>query len=117
MTDGPKKGGRPPTTGATPRPPGVLPRPPIKNKPNPADAPILTLALTSKSMPLQQVEDYADTRLAQKISQLSGVGAVTISGGRKPAVGIPANPTQLAPDGVNLDHLRPALTATSIDSP
>src|SRR6266852_4341075 len=63
--------------------PADLPLPPIYSKTNPADAPILTLALTSKSMPLQQVEDYADTRLAQKISQLSGVGAVTISGGRK----------------------------------
>ena len=69
--------------------------PPIYSKTNPADAPILTLALTSRSMPLSQVEDYADTRLAQKISQLSGVGAVTISGGQKPAVRIQANPTQL----------------------
>ena len=83
--------------------------PPIYSKTNPADAPILTLALTSKTMPLQQVEDYADTRLAQKISQLSGVGAVTISGGRKPAVRIQANPTQLASYGLNLEDLRTAI--------
>ena len=96
--------------------PADLPLPPIYSKTNPADAPILTLALTSKSMPLQQVEDYADTRLAQKISQLSGVGAVTISGGRKPAVRIQANPTQLASYGLNLEDLHAALTSTSLDS-
>ena len=96
--------------------PANLPLPPIYSKTNPADAPILTLALTSKSMPLQQVEDYADTRLAQKISQLSGVGAVTISGGRKPAVRIQANPTQLASYGLNLEDLHTALTSTSLDS-
>ncbi len=96
--------------------PTDLPLPPIYNKTNPADAPILTLALTSKTMPLQQVEDYADTRMAQKISQLSGVGAVTISGGQKPAVRIQANPTQLASYGLNLEDLHSALTATSLDS-
>jgi multidrug efflux pump len=96
--------------------PADLPLPPIYSKTNPADAPILTLALTSKTMPLQQVEDYADTRLAQKISQLSGVGAVTISGGRKPAVRIQANPTQLASYGLNLEDLHTALTATSLDA-
>ena len=96
--------------------PADLPLPPIYSKTNPADAPILTLALTSKTMPLQQVEDYADTRLAQKISQLSGVGAVTISGGRKPAVRIQANPTQLASYGLNLEDLHTALTATSVDA-
>ncbi len=96
--------------------PTDLPLPPIYSKTNPADAPILTLALTSKTMPLQQVEDYADTRLAQKISQLSGVGAVTISGGRKPAVRIQVNPTQLAAYGLNLEDVHTALTATSLDS-
>jgi multidrug efflux pump len=96
--------------------PADLPLPPIYSKTNPADAPILTLALTSKTMPLQQVEDYADTRLAQKISQLSGVGAVTISGGRKPAVRIQANPTQLASYGLSLDDVHTALSATSLDA-
>ncbi|MBV9403782.1 MAG: efflux RND transporter permease subunit, partial [Acidobacteriaceae bacterium] len=96
--------------------PADLPMPPIYNKTNPADAPILTLALTSNSMPLQQVEDYADTRLAQKISQLSGVGAVTISGGQKPAVRIQANPTQLAAYGLNLEDLHTAITTTSVDA-
>src|SRR5258708_6349133 len=96
--------------------PADLPLPPIYSKTNPADAPILTLALTSKSMPLQQVEDFADTRLAQKISQLSGVGAVTISGGQKPAVRIQANPTQLASYGLNLYDLHTPLTNTSLDS-
>ncbi len=95
--------------------PTDLPLPPIYSKTNPADAPILTLALTSGTMPLQQVEDYADTRLAQKIAQLSGVGAVTISGGRKPAVRIQANPTQLASYGLNLEDVRTALAATSLD--
>ena len=95
--------------------PADLPLPPIYSKTNPADAPIMTLALTSKSMALQEVEDYADTRLAQKISQLSGVGAVTISGGQKPAVRIQANPTQLASYGLNLEDVHTALTATSLD--
>jgi multidrug efflux pump len=96
--------------------PADLPLPPIYSKTNPADAPIVTLALTSNTMPLQQVEDYADTRLAQKISQLSGVGAVTISGGQKPAVRIQANPTQLASYGLNLEDLRTALTQTSLNA-
>ena len=96
--------------------PADLPMPPVYSKTNPADAPILTLALTSKTMPLQQVEDYADTRLAQKISQLSGVGAVTISGGQKPAVRIQVNPTQLASYGLNLEDVHTAVTATSVDA-
>jgi multidrug efflux pump len=95
--------------------PAGLPSPPIYSKVNPADAPILTLALTSKSMPLSQVEDYADTRLAAKISQLSGVGAVTISGGQKPAVRVQVNPTQLGAYGLNLEDVRLALVATSVD--
>ena len=89
--------------------PSQLPMPPVYNKVNPADAPILTLALTSDSMPLQQVEDYTDTRLAEKISQLPGVGAVTISGGQKPAVRVQVNPTQLASYGLNLEDVRTAL--------
>ncbi len=96
--------------------PADLPMPPVYNKTNPADAPIMTLALTSKSMALQDVQDYADTRLAQKISQLSGVGAVTISGGQKKAVRIEANPTQLASYSINLEDLRTALNETSLDS-
>jgi multidrug efflux pump len=96
--------------------PAQLPMPPVYNKVNPADAPILTLALTSDSMPLSQVEDYTDTRLAEKISQLPGVGAVTISGGQKPAVRVQVNPTQLASYGLNLEDVRSALTATSLDT-
>ena len=96
--------------------PAQLPMPPVYNKVNPADAPILTLALTSTSMPLAKVEDFADTRLAQKISQLPGVGAVTISGGQKPAVRIQINPTQLASYGLTMEDVRTALTATSLDT-
>jgi multidrug efflux pump len=96
--------------------PAGLPMPPVYNKINPADAPILTLALTSQTMPLAQVEDYADTRLAQKIAQVTGVGAVTISGGQKPAVRIQVNPTKLASYGLNLEDVHTALTATSLNS-
>ncbi len=96
--------------------PADLPLPPIYSKTNPADAPILTLALTATNMPLQQLEDYADTRLAQKIAQLSGVGAVTISGGQKPAVRIQANPSQLASYSLGMEDLRTALTSTSLDA-
>src|ERR1700683_5456929 len=95
--------------------PPDIPAPPIYSKTNPADTPILTLALTSDSIPLSQVEDLADTRLAQKISQLSGVGLVTLVGGQKPAVRVQANPTQLSAYGLNLEDLRAALQATSID--
>src|ERR1700736_3344690 len=76
--------------------PKDLPNPPIYSKINPADAPILTLALTSKTLPLSKAEDLADTTLAQKISQLTGVGLVSISGGQRPAIRIQANPTALA---------------------
>ncbi len=96
--------------------PAGLPMPPIYTKTNPADAPIMTLALTSNTLPLQQVEDYADTRMAQKISQLSGVGAVTISGGQKPAVRIQVDPTQTASYGLNMEDIHTALSATSLDS-
>src|ERR1700723_2089598 len=96
--------------------PSVLPAPPIYSKTNPADAPILTLAITSTSMPLSQVEDLVDTRLAPKISQLSGVGRVSISGGQKPAVRIQANPTALSSYGINLEDLRTALTGASVNA-
>ena len=95
--------------------PSGLPAPPIYSKSNPADAPILTLALTSKTIPLSKVEDLADTRLAQKISQLPGIGLVSIVGGQKPAVRIQANPTALSAYGLNLEELRTALTQTSIN--
>ena len=96
--------------------PAGLPSPPIYSKSNPADAPVLTLALTSNQLALPQVEDLADTRLAPKISQISGVGLVSISGGQKPAVRIQANPTALSAYGINLEDLRNALTANSLNS-
>jgi multidrug efflux pump len=97
--------------------PTGLPSPPIYSKSNPADAPVMTLALTSESMPLTQVEDLADTRLAQKISQLPGVGLVSIVGGQRPAVRIQANPTALSSYGLNLEDLRTALELTSLNQP
>jgi multidrug efflux pump len=96
--------------------PANLPAPPIYSKSNPADAPVLTLALTSNEMALSAVEDLADTRLAPKISQITGVGLVSISGGEKPAVRIQANPTALASYGINLEDLRNALTGNSLNS-
>jgi multidrug efflux pump len=95
--------------------PADLPVPPIYAKTNPADTPILTLALTSKTEQLSHVEDLADTRLAPKISQLSGVGLVSISGGQKPAVRIQANPTVLASYGLNLEDLRSAIVAANVN--
>jgi multidrug efflux pump len=95
--------------------PPDLPTPPIYSKTNPADAPILTLALTSNTMPLSQIEDLADTRLAQKISQLPGVGLVSISGGQKPAVRIQVNPAALSSYGINLEDVRSALQQQSLD--
>jgi multidrug efflux pump len=96
--------------------PANLPSPPIYSKTNPADAPVLTLAITSSSMPLSQVEDLVDTRLAPKISQLNGVGLVSISGGQKPAVRIQANPTALSSYGINLEDLRTAVTQSSVNA-
>ena len=96
--------------------PSILPSPPIYSKTNPADAPVLTLAITSNSMPLSQVEDLVDTRLAPKISQLNGVGLVTISGGQKPAVRIQANPTALSSYGINMEDLRAAVTQASVNA-
>ena len=95
--------------------PSDLPTPPIYSKTNPADTPILTLALTSNAIPLSKVEDLADTRLAPKISQLPGVGLVSISGGQKPAVRIEANPTQLANYGLNLEDVRSAIVAANVN--
>jgi multidrug efflux pump len=95
--------------------PQGLPNPPIYSKVNPADAPILTLALTSTTLPLSKVEDLADTMLAQKISQLPGVGMVSISGGQRPAVRIQANPTALASYGLSLEDLRTALSNANVN--
>ncbi len=93
--------------------PADLPTPPIYNKVNPADTPIMTLALTSSTMPLPKIEDLADTRLATKLSQLPGVGLVSISGGQRPAVRIQANPTALAAYGMSLDDVRTAISAAN----
>ncbi len=95
-------------------PPG-LPAPPIYSKSNPADAPILTLAISSKNFPLSQVEDFTDTRLAQKIAQVTGVGLVTISGGQKPSIRVQVNPAKLLAYGINLDDVRNALQQTSVN--
>ncbi len=96
--------------------PSDLPVPPVYNKTNPADAPVLTLAITSDSMPLSQVEDMVDTRLAPKLSQLTGVGLVSISGGQKPAVRIQVNPVALSSYGLNMEDMRTALTQASVNS-
>ena len=95
--------------------PKDLPNPPTYSKVNPADAPIMTLALTSNSLELNKVEDLADTILAQKISQLSGVGLVAIAGGQKPAVRIQANPTALSNYGLGLEDIRTALGTANVD--
>ena len=95
--------------------PRDLPNPPIYSKVNPADSPIMTLALTSDSLPLTRVEDLADSTLAQKISQLPGVGLVSISGGQRPAVRIQANPTQLAAYGLSLEDVRTVLGQANVD--
>jgi multidrug efflux pump len=96
--------------------PSDLPVPPVYNKTNPADAPVLTLAISSDSMPLSEVEDMVDTRLAPKLSQLSGVGLVSISGGQKPAVRIQVNPVELSSYGLNMEDMRTALTQASVNS-
>jgi multidrug efflux pump len=97
--------------------PTTLPAPPVYAKVNPADAPILTLALSSKTMPLTQVEDMADTRVAQKISQIAGVGLVSISGGQRPAVRVRANLQALASYGLNLDDLRTTISNANSNAP
>ncbi|MGP8175281.1 MAG: efflux RND transporter permease subunit [Terracidiphilus sp.] len=96
--------------------PSNLPSPPVYSKTNPADAPVLTLAVTSNSIPLSQVEDMVDTRLAPKLSQLAGVGLVSISGGQKPAVRIQANPMALSSYGLNLEDLRTVLVQSSVNA-
>jgi multidrug efflux pump len=96
--------------------PTDLPTPPVYSKTNPADAPVLTLALTSKSLSLSKLEDLADSRLGPKISQLSGVGLVTISGGQKPAIRIQANPLALSSYGLSLEDVRTAISSTSVDT-
>jgi multidrug efflux pump len=95
--------------------PKDLPNPPIYSKVNPADAPILTLALTSDSLPLSKVHDLADTRLAQKISQLPGVGLVSLTGGQKPAVRVQVNPTSLSSYGLTLEDVRTAIAASNVN--
>jgi multidrug efflux pump len=96
--------------------PSDLPVPPTYNKTNPADAPVLTLAITSDELPLSQVEDMVDTRLAPRLSQLTGVGLVSISGGQKPAVRIQVNPVALSSYGLNMEDMRSALTQASANS-
>jgi multidrug efflux pump len=97
--------------------PSTLPAPPIYAKVNPADAPILTLAVTSSSMPITQVEDLADTRIAQKISQLAGVGLVSINGAQRPAVRIQVNLQALAAYGINVDDVRTTISNANSDAP
>ena len=95
--------------------PSDLPAPPVYSKVNPADAPILTLGLTSKTLPLPQVQGLADTRLAQKISQVSGVGLVTLAGGQRPAVRVRANPKTLAANNLSLEDLRSAIAGANVN--
>ena len=95
--------------------PTDLPAPPVYSKVNPADAPVLTLGLTSATLPLVQVQDLADTRLAQKLSQVPGVGLVTLAGGQRPALRIRANPSALAAYGIGLDTLRTVVAAANVN--
>ena len=95
--------------------PTDLPMPPIYSKVNPADAPVITLAVTSKTLPLPQVEDLVDTRLAQKLSQLPGVGLVSLGGGQRPAVRAQVNPRLLASQGLNLDDVRTAIGNANVN--
>jgi multidrug efflux pump len=96
--------------------PNDLPNPPIYSKVNPADTPVITLAMTSDVLPLSQVEDLADTRFAQKISQLNGVGFVSISGGQRPAVRIQVNPNALSSMGITLEDIRAAITSANVNA-
>ncbi len=97
--------------------PNDLPTPPIYRKVNPADAPIMTLAVTSASLPLPHVHDLVDTRIAQKLAQLPGVGMVSLAGGQRPAVRVQVNPGELAARGLNLDDVRSAITSASVNAP
>jgi len=96
--------------------PTDLPTPPIYSKVNPADAPILTLGITSKTLPMTQVQNLADTRVAQKISQMTGVGLVTLSGGQRPAVRVQANPTALASNNLSMEDVRTAIAAANVNA-
>ena len=96
--------------------PTDLPAPPIYSKVNPADAPILTLGITSKTLPMTQVQNLADTRVAQKISQMTGVGLVTLSGGQRPAVRVQANPTALASNNLSMEDVRTAIAAANVNA-
>ena len=97
--------------------PKDLPIPPIYNKVNPADAPVVTLAISSATVPLPQVRDLVDTRIAQKLSQVPGVGLVTIQGGQRPSVRIQANPQALAAAGLTMTELRAAVVAANVNQP
>src|SRR5512143_2594496 len=97
--------------------PRTLPAPPTYSKSNPADTPILTLAVSSDSLPLDQVHDQADSILAQKISQVSGVGLVTINGGQKPAVRVQVDPSALAGTGLSLEDVRQVLVRANVNQP
>jgi multidrug efflux pump len=97
--------------------PNDLPQPPVYNKVNPADTPVLTLAVTSGTVPLPQIYDLIDTRVAQKLSQLPGVGLVSIAGGQRPAVRIQANPQALASSGLNLQSIRAVIAAANVNQP
>ena len=101
--------------GATNLLPSDLPNPPIYNKVNPADTPILTIAVTSPTLPMTKLEDLADTRLAQKLSQVPGVGLVSISGGQRPAVRIQANSKALAAKGLTLENVRTAVVGANVN--
>ncbi len=94
--------------------PQDLPAPPVYSKVNPADAPILTLGLSSRTLPLPEIQNLADTRLAQKLSQVPGVGLVTLSGGQRPAVRVQANPRALAATGLGLEDVRSAIAAANV---
>lgn len=96
--------------------PQNLPNPPVYNKVNPADTPIMTLALTSNTVPLSQVEDYAETRLAQKISEITGVGLVTISGGQRPAVRVQVNPVALSAYNLDIEDIRSTITTANVNA-
>ena len=97
--------------------PGDLPVPPVYRKVNPADTPILTLAVTSQGLSLPQVHDLVDTRIAQRLAQLPGVGLVSLAGGQRPAVRIQVNPAALAANGLGMDHIRTAIAAANVNLP
>src|SRR5262249_33291869 len=97
--------------------PNTLPAPPTYSKSNPAETPVLTLAVASTTLPLSQVDDFADSVLAQKISQLAGVGLVTLTGGKKPAVRVQVDPQALAATGLTLEDVRAALAAANVNQP